>query len=521
MSGNRTLHREQIGSPSPKQQEVSEEADEVLTATTETLGIWSTVCTNDLTTVGSSIQNPTRTPLATATTSAKWMIWVTGSEGGHSVRSLTVHETSLAEKQDRLEASALRLEWTQHCLDDEESAISPSAPAGENNTTTTPTTSACLGGSCLSSIRNYTGEDRNAGDCLLLSLDLASVVRLWNLSRADSGRSHSGEDAPHRPPLLGRFSVESSTGTTAVLLPPRLALRGDPQSPLEKVVVVAMGCLDGTVALVSTGVPIFNPHHQNKSNSSGNMSKGSNPNMPPGGSVVETFGSPHHGGGGDISSNTFSAADVPLALEWNPAIPQTLAAGHGNGMVHLYLNNQLATVGGSGGGTTSTTKHYRLNHLGNSPVRAIGFTTDGNLLIAGNDQGRLCVWDCSGLVVGHHQPSKSPLQPPALVHHWDQQAHSASSWILRLVPIDARRFCTLSADQTISVWNVGQVYQGGAATHTFQSNQPLWSLTCFVSESAAAGGRSLAQHQQQPSAPRLVAGSSNGWVEVFSLEAIS
>ncbi|KAL7558066.1 hypothetical protein ACA910_009253 [Epithemia clementina (nom. ined.)] len=469
MSGNRTLHREQIhGSDSLLNQQGPEAAAENLETDAETLAIWSLACTNEIIASSKTSMNLDKD---------KWFIWATGSEGGHSIQGYQVSETSLEEKQSQLEASALRLRLTHHCFDD-----GGTTPAHETSSTANST----LGGSCVSTIRNYTGEDRNAGDRLMLSLDLSNVLRIWNLSSNETSVSnHIQQHKVHT-----RFYVEKATGTTAAFLPPRLALIGDPKSWLENVVAVAIGCLDGTIALVSTGIPIFNPHHQNKGS---NNQKGGG-KIPPAGTVVETLGSPTGGGSGGLS---FS--DIPLCIEWNPVTPQTIAAGHGNGVVHLY-SNKLAAEGGT------TTKHYRLNHLGESPVRALAFTSDGNLLVAGNDQGRLCVWDCSC------QFKQQQQQPPALVNHL-AQAHS--SWILRIVAIDSRRFCSLGADKSISVWNVGQFQQ---PMHTFQSNQPLWSMALCLGDTINSGTNKL-QAQQQ--APRLVAGSSNGWLEVYSLESMS
>ena len=484
MSGNRTLHREQIGNLSLQNEQGSESASDFRKE--DSFSVWSLVCTN-----GIVSSKPTS---SISRIKDEWMIWTTGSEGGDSIRGYTVNETSLEEKNNLLEASALRLQWKHYCKDE-----------GRNSSpeSSTQDYSPSLGGSCLSTTRNYTGEDRNAGDWLLLSLDLSNLVRIWNLSRdgdLDVVKSGHGGKQPqksqgqkHYHHVHTHFLVEKATGTTAALLSPRLALLGDPKSALEQVVVVALGCLDGTVALISTGIPVFNPHGPSKSNNNQNKSN----KIPSAGTVVEVLGSPTGRGGG--GGSTTQPADIPLSLEWNPVQAQTLAVGHGNGTVHLY-SNKLDADG------STTTKHHRLHHLGDSPVRAVAFATDGNLLFAGNDQGRLCVWDCS------YQQSQQQSQPPppALVHHL-AQAHS--SWILKMVAIDPRRFCTLGADKSISVWNVGRLHQ---ASHTFQSNQPLWSMAPFID--CTDNGSNLLS-QQQP--PRLVAGSSNGWVEVYSLEANS
>jgi len=83
-----------------------------------------------------------------------------------------------------------------------------------------------------------------------------------------------------------------------------------------------------------------------------------------------------------------------------------------------------------------------------------------------------------------------------LVHH---VLHAHRSWILRVSVLDdSRRFVTTGADKRLHVWNVEQMNQQ-AATHTFQTDQPAWSIT-------------------RGPASRLVTGSDSGWLQVFSLE---
>ena len=455
MSGNRTLHREQVGlltyPPSADPEPIDGESiNEAVTTETSSLALWSVACTSSIDCTSNR------------KTSAPWMIWTTGSgEKGQILRGYSVEETSLQEKQDKLEASALRLQWTHTCVDPNPNA-------------------AFLGVSAISTVRNYTGEDRRAGDWTVLCMDLSNVVRIWNLNCVGSSESATASRAQEIP-LVASFSVENATGTSAALLPPRVALIGDPKNDLEKVVSVAVGMLDGTVAIVSTGIPIYNPHQKN------NPSNNNSPQtVPPAGTILETWGSP-----------SASGKNIPLSLEWNPTKPLTLAVGTGNGVVHFY--SKIFT-----GEATTAVKHHRLSQLGSSPVRAVTFTTDGYLLIAGNDHGRLCLWDCSS-------SSTTNATQPALVHHLPQAHASNRCWILQAIPIDTRRFCTLASNQTLSLWNVGQMHQ---AVHTFQSNQALFSLSCLGDDS-----EKQISTTNTSKAPRVVAGSQNGWIEIFSLEA--
>jgi WD40 repeat protein len=153
----------------------------------------------------------------------------------------------------------------------------------------------------------------------------------------------------------------------------------------------------------------------------------------------------------------------------------------------------------SGGGNQH--KSHRLLRLVPSPSRAVTFTPDGALLIAGNDNGMICVWDVSG-----NNTSSGAMTAPVLVHHV-LRAHS--SWILNLVCLpDSRRFVTVGAERQMHVWNVGQLT---APLHTFQLDSAAWTV-------AIPSGRVSTKppHSSHPTT-RMVTGSDSGWLQVFSL----
>jgi len=136
---------------------------------------------------------------------------------------------------------------------------------------------------------------------------------------------------------------------------------------------------------------------------------------------------------------------------------------------------------------------HRLLQLSHSPCRAVSVTPDGNLLVAGNDAGMLCVWDINRT-------------HPVLVHHV-LQAHK--SWILDLCCLsDSRRLVTVGAERQIHVWSVGQLAQN-QPLHTFQLDGSVWTAHVLQSSSSS----------KQERAPRLVTGSDTGWLQVFSLES--
>jgi WD40 repeat protein len=84
-----------------------------------------------------------------------------------------------------------------------------------------------------------------------------------------------------------------------------------------------------------------------------------------------------------------------------------------------------------------------------------------------------------------------------LVHHI---ATAHKSWVLNMQCLaDSRRFLTLGRDAAIQVWNVGQLSQ---ALHTFRQDKAIaWTM----------------HHLHNSS--RLVAGSDDGWLFVYSIDS--
>lgn len=388
-----------------------------------------------------------------------WRIWTACADG--ITRVYRVQETSVDAKQDVLDASALSISCTHELLgkteDTQQESSSPPPAATERQQT------AVLGCTRVCLTRNYQGEDRQAGDLVALSLDLSGKVRVWNFSEnldgvSSSNNNNGGEDL-RRLRALFEFNVENSTGTTAALCPPRLGVA-------ENDVVAAIGCLDGTIALVATGLQA--------SKKIADSTKKNKPNPLAAGTLV-----------GSNWGNKGSA--VPLTLCWHPSTP-VLAVGRQNGAVSILAQPGIG-------------KHQQ-HHLTsaaashNSPVRAVCYSDYGNLLTVSNDEGSIRIWDVSRTV-------------PVIVHHV-LQAHD--SWILDCTFLGGggsgssssssgnRRFLTAGADKRLHVWDVGQLHQ---PVHTFQTDHSVWTIDC--------GG---------PGAqPRLVTGSDSGWLQVYSIES--
>jgi WD40 repeat protein len=406
MSGYRSLHREQI---------------------LET-PVWSVATSPQLSTATESAVAGTTTGSSTP-----WRIWTASADG--LVRGYIVTESSIESKQDVLDASALRIDCTHALLGAGQEYSVPVKDADADTDKAPQAQAAVLGCTVVSLTRNYVGDDRQAGDLIVTSLELGGKVRVWSFTEdtddKGGGLAAATGGTCKQVRALFEFDVAGATGTTLVVCPPALSGVGD--------VAVAVGCLDGTIAIVATGL----------------ATPGAKKDSTPAGTLLDTWGS--------------RGSAVPLSLTWHPVTSHTLAVGRQDGVVDILT-------------ATKKNQHRLTQH--STPVRGLGFSDDGNLLMAGSDEQLMCIWDVNR-------------KTPTLVHHV-LQAHK--SWFLDIVSLpDSRRFVTVGADRTLHVWNVGQMYQ---PLHTFQVDQSVYSV------------------QRGPAGlPRLVTGSDTGWLQVFSLES--
>lgn len=451
MSGYRTLHREDV----------------------ESTAIWNVATSPML--ISSSISSQKKQH------SGQYRVWTASADG--LVRSYRLREKSMQDKQgndadDVLEASALSMTCS-HVL------------AGANGTAAGATTA--LGCTQVSVARNYVGEDDAAGDLIVASLDMTGTVRLWNIPEDEDGAAANKSNSSDPSKTLKadhEFKVENATGTVMMICPPRWTGPG-------KDVSVAVTCLDGTIAQVTTGW--LTPSRLDDTNSSGG-DKAKQPT--PAGTVIDCWGSREY-------SIALSIASHPLA----PGI----AIGRQDGLLdtipitamtnsHQYYDDQSSQ---------QPQRRHRLRFPGNVdvPIRTVCYTPDGNLLAAGNDYGSIAVWDVSR---GGGQ------QAAVLVHHI-VQAH-ANSWVLDMVALqDSRRWVSCGADRKLHVWKVDQMYQ---PVHTFDTDQTVWTMglaaaaatgstSGTVTTAAATGGGPLEKAKR---VVRLVAGTEKGGLQILSLD---
>ena len=446
MSGYRLIHREQV--------------------LDEDTAVWSLVTTPLLGTTTTKRTTITDLTSAAATTTtvaaaAAWRVWVACSDG--CIRSYVAQEVSLSQKEATLTASALSFgQGPTHILEpttktktsSSSSSSSSSITTKTSSSTTTTTTTTTLGCTALSLCRNYTGEDDNAGNIMVAGMDLSGIVRIWELKQglddADSDDHGAAHSTQHVSATV-EFACPQATGTAMAMASPRSIL------PHLGVLIVAVAYLDGTVSLVSTGIPVPNATETNNNNKPSSL--------PEAGTVLESWG---------------SGSALACRLVFRPNVAQ-IAVARQDGTVDLISVDQSQRL-------------HRLSQLVSAPARAINFTADGHLLIAGNDQGRMVLWDVT-----------RPNGIPAVVNH-QVQATLPTSWLWQLASLDERRFISLATDKTIRIWQVDQVHHQPLHSFTSSDDIRLWCISC-----AALGSTS------NPHPPRLVAGSENGWLLVYSL----
>ena len=377
-----------------------------------------------------------------------WRVWAACSDG--LIRTYLVKEVSLAQKESSLTASALDFgEQPTHIL-------KPSSSSSAE----TSSSSVALGCACLSILRNYAGEDDAAGNVIVAGMDISGILRLWELD--ENLDQSSSDDQQHDVAPLVELTVPQATGTAIALAPPRTIM------PHLKCLLVAVALLDGSVSLISTGIAVPTT----------TTTAADAQQVPAAGTVVESW-------------STGSALACRLVFRPNMA---QLAVSRQDGTVDLIpmsSSSSTAPTPEEGG----KQRLHRLSHLTAAPARALTFTTDGALLIAGNDHGRIIIWDVT-----------RPNGVPAIVNHQVQATTGTSAWLWQFAAVDGRRFLSLATDRTIRVWQVDQIHHQPLHSFTSSDDIRLWSIS-----------RPALGSKTNPHPPRLVAGSENGWLQVYSL----
>jgi len=364
MSGYRSIHRENLGS----------------------FPIWQ-VASNPVLTTGSNTNHGGST----------WRIWIACGDG--VVRGYLVVEKSLATQKDALDAAACNVILTHVLL-----GASQNRPSAEQ-----ADEMCCLGCSQVQVARNYTGDDDAAGSLIVVSSDLSGKIRIWilpedmdnelsridfssgstpnNTNNNDDNNDDDSADKPASPEIAQEFCVENATGTCVKIMPPNASGVGD--------IFLAVPCLDGTIAIVATGL----------------STPKSTKDPIAAGVIVERWSK--------------ATSSVALSGDFHPK-KKDFAVGRQDGLVEIFGKRS----------------HRLIQH--EAPVRSVSFTPDGNLLVTSSDDGMICTWDISRAV-------------PVLVQHV-VQAHATWVFNLVSL-FDSRRFLSCGADRQLHVWSFGKMDQ--------------------------------------------------------------
>lgn len=354
---------------------------------------------------------------------------------------------------DVLDASALTMKLEQVLLQSENDTY----PKSANDC------SVRLGSVALSVIRNYLGEDANAGGEVTASLRLDGHVSIYKRDeqpvypeKDGDMKIQDGNDAQVLKPDV-EFLIKGATGTTMQLLSPQTT------GYSRHGVVMMVGMLDGSVSFLCTGVGIPDSRKGNNDDDNTKFSEK--------GQVLDSVG---------------AGNSIPLSMAVNPRHHLTFAVGRKDGTIDLYSSRDGVTNDDVYGQFRRC--HRLVQHAGSS-VRALGYTPDGSLLISGDDDGHIYIHDMSSF------QKNEIIRSVAAIHN----AHKGYILSMDTLP-DGKRFVTSSADRTVKVWNVGTPNVG--PVHTFETGNQnmIWDASCSLD------GR------------RCVSCSDDGCVSIFSCE---
>ena len=245
-------------------------------------------------------------------------------------------------------------------------------------------------------LRNYNGQDEWGGHIILGTVRFDGHIMFYTSTEG----SENDNSELFVPLPESSWRVEMATGTIFKLV------------LLQHFVGVWIGTLEHTLELYSTGISTP-PHHQ------------TNSTIPPAGTLLHTITAPPNSRGSSIVS---SIATCPKT--------NNMAIGRSNGSFEIYSPNWNRIY------TTTTS----------AKIRALSYTCDGELLLVGNDDGDVIIYDA----------------PSSQVVEQIHQAHS--SFIFSIAPCCIQsysKFTTCSMDQTIKVWDTSKMPSQTGPVHSF------------------------------------------------------
>ncbi|KAG7343685.1 WD-40 repeat-containing serine/threonine protein kinase [Nitzschia inconspicua] len=472
MSGYRTLHRESLGS----------------------FPIWHLLTTTSSSREDSSTSRGTSATASasttiTNTTASCWRLWAACGDGAircYLMKEKSLHNNNSNNKNDNnddnndndddnaiLDASACQCILTH--------ILKPSDDDDETNNKQQGTVVMTPGYSQVQVIElkqqeqeqeqdkqeNNDDDDDIDGDtqqCIfvVLAMSMAGTIHVYKLQNdynmklqtqthntKDKTKDYTQQVAPDY-----EFTVEHATGTCMRLCPNNP--NNDNDNDDNRTIRVAVPCLDGTVAIVSTGI--------SQQKTKRNESSSSVPT--PAGTVIQRYSSPIQQPPLSESTTTTTTTrpnnnnNIVMSMDWHPHRPNLLAVGRRDGLVELLSSSSSSSSSPNTDNDQPYYYYHRLVHH-EAPLRTLAFTPDGHLLATCSDDGMLCLWDMS-----RQHPQRPQQQPPPVLVNHVTQAHA--SWIFQCVALpDSRRFVTTGADSKIHVWKVDELAKG--PVHTFTS----------------------------------------------------
>ena len=374
-----------------------------------------------------------------------------------------------------LDASAVKMEQTDVLLGRDQQECECASAGGIKGAQP-----LALGYAALDIERNYGGSDPYAGDEVVVGVELDGTTRVWvkeeqalalqvtsPLVDSDSAPEDDNR-VPAKPHVMRaavEFKVSGATGSTCAIRRVGLGpIHGThPKNKLRPSITVAMGCLDGSVAIIATGIPL---HVRSVDGKGGGRGRNESFAAP----VVEA---------GTVHDRLGTGSAVPTSLSWSP-LADNLAVGRKDGTVDLYNFGQ------------DDGAYRRLHRIlcHSKPVRGLAFTSDAALLITGDDDGNITL---------HDVVQTNPTTPVRLV---GAVISASLSYILDLAPLpDGKRFVSCGADGLVKVWDVRTLNSG--PSHTFADGKGtgiVWSVT------SSSDGR------------RLASAHDNGMLVIYSSE---
>jgi WD40 repeat protein len=253
-----------------------------------------------------------------------------------------------------------------------------------------------------------------------------------------------------------------ATGTTlAIQYPSPLSS----SSSEENHVLLAMGCADGSILLLKSGIIVAK-----KNASTGIVGDSSTAAADSKQTVDDYKSTTSHGG--ELLSAMGKGHDCVLSLSWHPTIPNTIAVGRKDGSVDIYSSS-------SSSDEEEEVSFRRMHHISDSthPIRALTFSRpNGMLLFAGDDGGILYQYDVSVGASNFMEESfdsyKAAACPVKLVA-CALTAHKG--WIMNLTAFDdEKRVCSCSSDKSVKVWDCGMGLGSSMAVHSFEGVHGGW-----------------------------------------------